>query len=512
MATTKAPRKNKKIKRPDLKIGIKDFGSIAEGEIELKPLTVFIGPNNSGKSYAAMLLYSVLESFNLTSIGEFSVARSISYIEKNDILKTILYESIAKIRNLKSDDAWQIPNEVWQKIAFEEIKEICENRLSKMIERSLACQLIDLVLFKKEIFTLNIKFDSYNINMIYNKWKLAMQNFIQPNMDMDYKVKISEGSDIHDFPMDAEKGKIFTFMDKEKWSGSAFPNSESEEISSLRDLLAMDFEGIIYNIMKSFILKCHYLPSARSDKLQFYKLIAGNIFRQATSFGVEKQQAIPKLLGVVSDFISSIIEISPEVKGHFYQFAEELEKELLKGSIVFESSDANLLPEIKYRFQGVDIPLQRASSSVSEIAPLILYLKYIVEPGSVLIIEEPEAHLHPENQRILAKYLVRLINQGVNVLITTHSEYMLEQLNNFILLSNIDSDEIIERYGYEEGDYISYKDIAVYEFQYDKETGTSKIKKAGLTKKDGVSQEEFTKILESLYRETSKLRRDLRDE
>lgn len=37
----------------DIKINIKDFGSVSQGNIHLKPLTIFIGPNNSGKSYVA---------------------------------------------------------------------------------------------------------------------------------------------------------------------------------------------------------------------------------------------------------------------------------------------------------------------------------------------------------------------------------------------------------------------------------------------------------------------------
>jgi predicted ATPase len=45
------------------KIEIRDFGPIREGEIEIKPLTIFIGPNNSGKSYGAMLIHSLYKSF-----------------------------------------------------------------------------------------------------------------------------------------------------------------------------------------------------------------------------------------------------------------------------------------------------------------------------------------------------------------------------------------------------------------------------------------------------------------
>ena len=47
---------------------------------------------------------------------------------------------------------------------------------------------------------------------------------------------------------------------------------------------------------------------------------------------------------------------------------------------------------------GEDLPLMNTSSMVSELAPVVLYLRHIVQPGDVLIIEEPESHLHPAMQ------------------------------------------------------------------------------------------------------------------
>ena len=47
------------MERKNLRLAVKNFGPIREGEVEFKPLTVFIGPNNSGKSYMATLLYAM---------------------------------------------------------------------------------------------------------------------------------------------------------------------------------------------------------------------------------------------------------------------------------------------------------------------------------------------------------------------------------------------------------------------------------------------------------------------
>ena len=45
-----------------LTIGVKDFGPIVKGEVQLRPLTIFVGPNNAGKSYLSMLIYAFFTS------------------------------------------------------------------------------------------------------------------------------------------------------------------------------------------------------------------------------------------------------------------------------------------------------------------------------------------------------------------------------------------------------------------------------------------------------------------
>ena len=50
-----------------LTVSVENFGPIREGTVELRPLTVFVGANNSGKSYMAMLLYAISRALALDS-------------------------------------------------------------------------------------------------------------------------------------------------------------------------------------------------------------------------------------------------------------------------------------------------------------------------------------------------------------------------------------------------------------------------------------------------------------
>ena len=79
----------------------------------------------------------------------------------------------------------------------------------------------------------------------------------------------------------------------------------------------------------------------------------------------------------------------------------------------------------------------RASSMVSELAPVVLYLRHLVRPNDVLIIEEPESHLHPAMQVGFTRQLAAFVRAGVRVIVTTHSEWLLEELANLVRLSQI---------------------------------------------------------------------------
>ena len=67
---------------------------------------------------------------------------------------------------------------------------------------------------------------------------------------------------------------------------------------------------------------------------------------------------------------------------------------------------------------------------VSELAPMVLHLRHMIEPGNVLIVEEPESHLHPATQVAFTRQLAALVEAGIRVIVTTHSEWLLEKLAN----------------------------------------------------------------------------------
>ena len=88
-----------------------------------------------------------------------------------------------------------------------------------------------------------------------------------------------------------------------------------------------------------------------------------------------------------------------------------------------------------YITHDTPMPISAAASSVREIAPLqVMITKRDISKASVLI-EEPEAHLHPLKQYMMADIIATLALGGANMQITTHSDYFLRRINDLLRLN-----------------------------------------------------------------------------
>ncbi|MGD1903767.1 MAG: AAA family ATPase [Geitlerinemataceae cyanobacterium] len=110
------------------------------------------------------------------------------------------------------------------------------------------------------------------------------------------------------------------------------------------------------------------------------------------------------------------------------------------------------------------LSMDESSSSIRSLLIVGFYLRHEAMPGDLLIIDEPELNLHPENQRRLARLFARLIRVGIKVFITTHSDYIIKELNTLIML-NQDSESIKnirEKEDYRDDELISSDSVKVY--------------------------------------------------
>ena len=130
----------------------------------------------------------------------------------------------------------------------------------------------------------------------------------------------------------------------------------------------------------------------------------------------------------------------------------------------FNRSELIDYPQFTYQPEGWkdNLPLMNTSAMVSELAPVMLYLRHIIEPDNLLIIEEPEAHLHPAMQAAFARQLASIVQAGIRVIVTTHSEWVLDQLANLVRLSALDKKQ---REGLDMGEAISSDQFGAWLFR-----------------------------------------------
>lgn len=206
-----------------------------------------------------------------------------------------------------------------------------------------------------------------------------------------------------------------------------------------------------------------YLPASRTGFMLTYPQLIENSLQ--ISFIPALQENTSTLTLPYVDFLQLITKF--ETKNKLNKKSEwvvnYIETEMTKGNI---SVKKDMMPIIEYRPAGVnkEIPLYAASSIVSEISPLLLLFKSDIN-FRTLIIEEPEAHLHPELQQKMAKLIINLVNRGVPIWITTHSDTMLQHINNMLKLKSRDEKSaLMAEYGYSKEDLLDYKDVEMYQF------------------------------------------------
>ena len=147
--------------------------------------------------------------------------------------------------------------------------------------------------------------------------------------------------------------------------------------------------------------------------------------------------------------------------------------------------------------------LSQTSSMVSELAPLVLYLRGLVNPGDTLIIEEPEAHLHPGAQADMAVNLARMVRAGIRVIVTTHSDWLLQEIGNLTRAGEL------EKAGEEVSDLpisLQKEEVGVWLFQKD-----GKVEEIAYDGINGVEPMEYLDVAEDLYNRSARLQNRLEE-
>lgn len=248
----------------------------------------------------------------------------------------------------------------------------------------------------------------------------------------------------------------------------------------------------------------HYLPGNRAGVMGALNVFIRALATQAAGPVPDPARDAPGLPGVLADFLQGLVS-KGRGEGTLAEFARGLETDLLDGAIIEEWGELPDLPAFFYRPKGMGngkaIPLAGASSTVSELAPVVLFLRKFVREGDILVIEEPESHLHPALQAQLAPQLARLARLGVRVILTTNSEWILEQLANLVGMSTLGDRgraEFESDHPYLAGACIPEEQVGVWLFSPGEASG-SVVEEIGLDKESGLFPVRFDDVGVDLY-------------
>ena len=385
-----------------LTISVKNFGPIAEGSVDLKPLTIFVGPSNTGKSYMATAVYAFAKAAR--SVGNEAAfdGRTVTVVfrvtpygmgnSNSDDTKAVVQElqNFADRRAINPDLlVSDLPESTtsW-------LKEETGERL-RIVQQHTLDQLL-LLHGEPSAFA---KYGSQG-----NRTSLSVSRHTpQLNLEvgLPWTVNPTPEFDISTVSAPVQAIELLRRIPL---------NQESDLLPPGTKILLVD--PIVLRVLDGVPSNSYYLPASRSGIIRVERPLTSSIIRQS-SLPESQRLGLPVSLGVISEFLADFVGLSQENRlsdsnDDLDNAIKFLESEVLHGEIDLDESAGLPRPDVTYETEAGKFTLNQTSSMVTELAPVILFLKYLIRPGHLLILEEPESHLHPAAQRQLARGIVRL--------------------------------------------------------------------------------------------------------
>lgn len=430
---------------------IKNLGALKEAEIDLsKDLILLCGHNNTGKTYVAYAIANFLDS-ELYRYSELPLDKNciINYNKENiklDILK--FYQSLTK-------DIIERILPVKQEYLYEYFgsKKSFKGGTYELTMPSLntiETKLNNIVIHK------NTHYDIFGVYI--NKYKGSLElglNLSFLSMSPDLEKMKEDGLIKNTFVKDIVTNLLFyKIIGLDLNSETFFFTSERAAINIFSKELALNKNKFFDKILKT-------KGEERNKLLNFAE---ENINRYVKPIADE--------LLIAEDLLHL-----QNGKSEFEFLAIELEKSILEGRIsVGQYGGLQYQPNFyNEKEENIVLEIYQTSSLVKSLASLVFYLRHLAKKNDCIIIDEPELNLHPDNQILVARFLARLVNEGFKVVASTHSDYIIRELSNLLMLSNNfkEKEELMKTYGYNENELLKNEQVGVYYFEKGKNTAVS---------------------------------------
>ena len=427
-----------------MKFTFKNLGPVDGAELELGDFTIISGRNNTGKTRIVYALYGFMKTFTAL-VAEKAELFCESHFQKVARLSTL--DIVDKLRS-EGGVEWQVAKEV----LMEE-----QNRLIQDVTR---------------------EYSDFGISQVFNTPKSEFRNAsLEAELRIDLpatgRITLNIRKDL-DLSIRYDQGTFSVRL-----TGTASASDDIVESlmtkSSLERLCTFFFlRDPFERRMKPFILSSarHSIPLFINEldyvRSQVMRAVQQKEDRQngGADQSSDPLKNVSRYALPIHDNIDFVRNIPASAEKH-----NNIPQNILSGGIEammdgrFTSKNGALhFTACGNHKLSFDIPLHLASSSAWEMSGLYFVLGYFLNGVGLLIVDEPESHLDTANQIQFARLMVRLVNSGVKVLITTHSDYIIREINNLIMLSaSSDSEGRLRRkYGYGPDDQLGLDQVKAY--------------------------------------------------
>ena len=407
-----------------MKIHVENLGILKQAEFELGDLTFICGGNNTGKTYATYALFGFLYQWR-------------------HFLKVQIADQ--KIDELLNNGVTRIDITPYIEKAPQTLKQGCQE-YTQQLQRIFASKPVH---FNRSKFQVDLEREKLKA-ALYSGFegkvgsaKGELFSLIKAENDKTLVVSLLLDKDKTILPPELIKDMISDNMN-EMLFGQLFP---SPFIAS-----AERTGGAIFRRELNF---------ARNRLLEEMSRAEKEIDPMKLLFKSYQDYALPVKVNV--DFTRQLESIAKKdsflAKSHPHILNDF--SDIIGGDYIAGGNDTIYFKPSRKQLK---LTMDESSSAVRSLLDIGFYLRHVATKRDLLMVDEPELNLHPENQRRIARLFARLVNLGIKVFITTHSDYIVKELNTLIMLKQDRPSlrRIAEKEGYHTDELVSPEQVRVY--------------------------------------------------
>ena len=373
-----------------MKFLIENLGPIKKADIELGDLTIICGKNSTGKTY---ITYSLIAFFSDLKECQFSFGISevdINKIKEKGEVSLDIEEYKAQFKN------------------YIEVNPFLTFYLSSFLaikhkDERFTCKIPDILINK----------DPYSVSRNITATCGLKASWNKKRKKIDFQlINNGEGYPTDEIIKEGISNLLKDFFIK-------------KFISSTLNLTSFTCERTGVVIFANDLLAANFLK--QTDKNTYEKVIPNEQTNKPSRYQV------PIITEITNNYDFSQLHTESFLAKDYPHILTLLD-DIVKGKYVFDN-ETNQIMFMPEGTTDVKLAMHQSSSTVRSLRSFDFFLRHQIQPHQTIVMDEPELNLHPENQRKLARLFAMLVNAGIKVMITTHSDYIIKEFNTLLMLN-----------------------------------------------------------------------------